>query len=262
MENNQTILMEFAERLYAASDIDALFDALERAVGQLGFEHVSYTYVPDVLNRLLGDLSPVFKLSREYPVDFIDQYAACNFGQHDFTIKKIAQGEQTPVRWWDMAKQLNAMEKNIIEVARQDYGLNQGITIPVFSDGYSIAGVSVTSRDSGSQFDFLYQERIRTLTLIARMFSDRALLLPRNRAIFYAPFLNNLSATEKAVLSRLANGAHLKAIASELQLDYKYLANTVLASLRRKFGDVSRDQLLYQAGKMEFEQFFPTVKPE
>ena len=94
MENNQTILMGFVERLYAASDIDSLFNALEWAVKQLGFDHVSYTYVPDLLNRLLGDLSPVFKLSEAYPVDFIDQYAACNFGQHDFTIKKISQGEQ------------------------------------------------------------------------------------------------------------------------------------------------------------------------
>lgn len=262
MENNQTILMGFVERLYAASDIDSLFNALEWAVKQLGFDHVSYTYVPDLLNRLLGDLSPVFKLSEAYPVDFIDQYAACNFGQHDFTIKKISQGEQAPVRWWDMAGQLDAKEKNVIQVARQDYGLRHGITIPVLSDGGSIAGVSVTSGENDMLFDLLYHERVRTLALIARMFSDRALQLPRNRAIFYKPFLSGLSATEKAVLSKLAQGGHLKSIAGELQLDYKYLANTVIASLRKKFGDVSRDQLMYQAGKIEFEQLFNTVTPD
>lgn len=254
MESNQIVLLGFVERLYAANDIDSLFSSLEWAVAQLGFEHVSYTYVPDLLNRLLGDLSPVFKLSQDYPTHFIDQYAASNFGEHDFTIKKILQGEQEPVRWWELVRELNSEEKFIIQVARQDYGLRQGITIPVFSDGASMAGVSITSGETDHLFNLLYHERIKTLTLISRMFSDRALQIPRNRAVFYAPFLNGLSATEKSVLSMLAEGIHLKTIASQLQLDYKYLANAVISSLRRKFGDLSRDQLMYQAGRIEFDK--------
>lgn len=254
MDDNQAVLLGFVERLFSASDIDTMFDALEQAASGLGFEHVSFTYIPDFLNRQLCDLAPVFKLSRQYPVEFIDQYAACNFGQHDFTIKKITQGEMETVRWWEMARQLAPQEKYVIEVARQDYGLRHGITIPVFSEAGAIAGVSVTCNETDQLFDRLCQERINTLTQIARMFSDRALQLPRHRAEFYRPFLDKLSSTEKAVLSRLAQGGNLKTISRDLQLDYKYLANTVIASLRRKFGNVTRDKLLYEAGRIEFDK--------
>lgn len=262
MVDHTTILNDFLQRLHNETDIDALFEALEQAVKQLGFEHVSYCYIPDILNRLLGDLSPVFKLSSQYPVDFIDEYEACHFGQHDFTIKKITQGEQTPVRWWEMAAQMDRKEKHIIEVARADYGLRQGITIPVFSDGRTIAGVSVKNSESDRLFDLQYRERIKTLTLISRLFSDRALQTPRNRSIFYKPFLNSLSTTEQAVLTLLADGRHLKSIAVQLQLDYKYIANTVMASLRKKFGNVTRDQLMYLAGQMEFTDLVEIVLPD
>lgn len=254
MDGNQAVLLGFVERLFSASDIDAMFEALEQAAIQLGFEHVSFTYIPDFLNRQLNNLAPVFKLSQHYPVEFINQYAACNFGQHDFTIKKITRGDMATVRWWEMARQLAPQEKYVIEVARQDYGLRHGITIPVFSEAGAIAGISVTCSEADQLFDRLCQERIATLTQIARMFSDRALQLPRHRAAFYRPFLERLSSTEKAVLSRLAQSHNLKTISRDLQLDYKYLANTVIASLRRKFGNVTRDKLMYEAGRIEFDK--------
>lgn len=258
MDACQQILVNFAEKLYASEDIDTLFRELELAANQLGFEHISYTYVPDLLRRLLTELSPVFKLSSNYRTEFIEHYNQCNFGQHDFTIKRIAQMASEPINWWEEASQrnLSVEEKNIIEVAREDYGLRHGVTIPVFSDGSSIAGVSVTSGEKDPLFALLYQERVKYMTLIARMFSDRVLQLPQTRAHFLEPFLNLLSATEKNVLMLLSRGDNLKAIASELKLDYKYLANTVISSLRRKFGDIPRDQLLYQAGLIGFDQLF------
>lgn len=254
MNDNQAVLLGFVERLFSAHDLDTMFDALEQAVNKLGFEHVSFTYIPDFLNRQLCELVPVFKLSRQYPVEFIDHYAASHFGQHDFTIKRITRGEMEAVRWWELARQLSPQEKQVIEVAREDYGLRHGITIPVFSEAGAIAGVSVTCSENDPLFDQLCHERIDTLILIARMFSDRALQLPRHRAEFYRPFLDRLSSTEKAVLSRLAQGCNLKAVSRDLQLDYKYLANTIIASLRKKFGNVTRDQLLYEAGRIEFDK--------
>lgn len=262
MVDHASILSDFSQRLYDSDDIDTLFSTLEWAVKQLGFEHVSYSYIPDMLNRLLGNLSPVFKLSNQYPIDFIDEYEACRFGQHDFTIKKITEGEQAPLPWWQMAGQLNRKEKHIIEVARHDYGLRQGITIPVYSDGRTIAGVSIKSSESDRLFDLLYDEHIEKLTLISRMFSDRILQSPRNRSIFYKPFINSMSTTEQAVLTLLAEGHHLKTIATQLQLDYKYISNTVMASLRKKFGNVTRDQLMYLAGRMEFADLMEIALPD
>ena len=254
MQDTKITLHEFIEALYAAQDLDSAFQALECAVLKLGFEHLSYTYIPDQLNRLLSQLSPVFKLSSQYRTDFIDHYQDANFGQHDFTIKKMTQGELTPISWWDTAKQepLEQKELNVIEVARNEYGLRHGVTIPVYAAGGSVAGLSVTSPEQDKLFALLYEDRIGTLTLIARMFSDRVLQLPANRALFFNPFLDQFSSTEKQVLTLLAQGSQLKQIAFQLQLDYKYLSNAVIPSLRKKFGNVTRDQLMYEAGRIQF----------
>lgn len=258
MNSNQRILLEFTEQIYYQTDVDQMFAIFEKAVNELGFENVSYTYIPEVISELLSDVSPVFKISQDYDTHFIDQYSQEKFGMVDFTIKRILAGEQRAMNWWHEAKRktLSEEEKHVIQVARDDYGMRQGITIPTYLSGGSLSGVSVTCNESDHAFDLLYQERIRTLEIISRMFNDRLLHQTQAQAIFLAPILKKLTETEKNVLLMLSQGVHLKLIARELNLDYKYLANNVVSSLRKKFGNVPRDQLLYKAGLMNFGQLF------
>lgn len=184
-------------------------------------------------------------------------------GRDDFTIKRITGGDLTPMIWWREVecKRLTKSELEVIAVARQEYGIHQGISIPTFTDGYNIAGVSVTREEIDSGFDRICKERGDYLRKISLMFSDRVLCLSEARAVFMAPILRTLSTTEKQVLCELARGHNLKTICRELKLDYKYVANSVIKSLRQKFGDVTRDTLMYEAGMLNFAQLLPNRCP-
>jgi DNA-binding CsgD family transcriptional regulator len=133
-------------------------------------------------------------------------------------------------------------------VARQEYGIHQGISVPTFTDGYNIAGISVTREEADRGFDRLCDERGDYLRRMSLMFSDRVLCMSKARTVFMTPILQTLSTTEKQVLRELAQGRNLKAVCLELKLDYKYVANSVLKNLRKKFGNVTRDTLMYEAG--------------
>jgi hypothetical protein len=255
MDLTDRVLIEFINEIDTATDLDTHFEALEKAVAALGFENVSYTYVPSVLGNSLQRYAPVFKLSRFYNMAFIEHYSQEMFAQHDFTIKRIQSGDLRPMNWWEEAdrKVLDSNEKHVIEVARQDYGIRHGISLPTFSDGASIAGVSVTSPDSDHHFDLLYTERLDTMRKIARIFSDRVLIMPQNRASFLLPILERLSQTEKMLLQKLSQGKVLKTAATEIGIGHRY-AGDVVERLRGKLGNISREQLLYIAGMLEFSK--------
>jgi Autoinducer binding domain. len=249
----QQVFLDYCETLYSAQDIDTMFAGLEKAVQAMGFDNVSYTYVPSALGQSLHQLAPIFKISRGYNTKFIQHYSEARFGKDDFTIKRITGGDLTPMIWWREAKdkRLNKSEQEVIEVARQDYGIYQGVSLPTYTDGRSIAGVSITREERDVDFDQLYKERGAYLRKMAMMFSDRVLCLTEARAVFMMPIIQSLSLTEKQVLCELAKGRNLKAVCLELKLDYKYVANSVIKSLRKKFGNVTRDTLMYEAGLLD-----------
>jgi hypothetical protein len=255
MDVTDQVLLDFINEIDTAVDLDGHFVALEKAATALGFENVSYTYVPSVLGNSLQQYAPVFKLSRSYNMAFIEHYTQEMFAQHDFTIKRIRAGDLRPMNWWEEADQkaLSDSEKHVIEVARQDYGIRNGLSLPTFSDGASIAGVSVTSPDSDHQFQLLYGERRDTMRKIARIFSDRILVMPQNRASFLLPMLERMSKTEKLLLQKLSQDKTLNVAASELGIGQRYASNLV-EGLRNKLGNISREQLLYIAGMLEFSK--------
>ena len=256
MSTVNQIVLDYYDQLFSADGIDEMFLALEKATASLGFDNLSYTFVPGGISQSPNKLQPIFKISKRYNVGFIRHYVDAEFGQEDFTIKRILSGELSPMVWWQEAKNksISRAEKAVIEVARGEYGIHHGISIPTYTDGYNIAGVSVTREYRDHQFDELCLERGEHLQRISQMFSDRVLCRHDIRAVFMAPFLQKLTATEKKVLSKLAKGCNLKAVCHELQLDYKYVANSVIKSLRKKFGNVTRDALMYEAGMLNFSQ--------
>lgn len=250
MNQITNIFLDFTEALYQATTIDDMFSALETAVTSMGFDNLSYTYVPRVIAAKHLPVSPVFKISQEYNQQFIDHYAEAGFAKDDFAIKRILAGDLSPINWWEYRKSnvLTHEEITVIQVAREEYKINNGITLPTYTDGESLAGVSVVSSESDQIFSLLYQEKFDYLHRMSFMFSDRVLSRSDFYQMFYHPFINLLSDTEKHVLIGLAKGEHLKVIADQVGRDYKYISNYVVSSLKKKFGAVTRDQLLFEIG--------------
>lgn len=247
------MVLDFIESLDNSKTMSDLFHSLEVVANQLGFEGVSYTYIPPVILNNLQENSPVFVKSDAFSDGFISQYEEDNLGEHDFVIKCVLNNDLKPVHWWQAVEQrrVDRDEKRLIEIARSDYQIENAISIPTFKNGDSIAGVSITSSEDKYYFDKLFDERIQLFGRLCRIFSDRIILTPQYQANFYLPFLKKLSFTEKQLLLLLAEGVPLKRAAEKANIKYKYAGN-VVERLRVKFGDVSRERLFYIAGLIRF----------
>lgn len=254
-KSRNMVLLDFIEAMDEANGLDNLFSSLAEASFQLGFDGILYTYIPNVISNSLDEQGPVFLKTDSYDDGYIKHYTEASFAECDFTIKRISTGSMAPINWWQEAenKTLNRHEKNIIEVARHDYHLRYGATIPLMSKLSGISGISVICFDHSPTFSQLFEDSLDTLRIIGQLFNDRVLVSERYQACFYLPFLNRLSATQKLVLAGLAQGKHLKKIADETNISYRYSAN-VVDTLREKFGHVSRERLMYMAGLMHFDE--------
>lgn len=255
IKQQRLVMLDFLEKIDQCADIDSMFVALDRATHQLGYDGIAYTYIPTVISESLDAMSPVFKLSDGYNPDFISHYADAAFAENDFTIKRIAEGHKLPINWWQeaRAKSISAQEQHIIEVARDDYHLRHGVTIPTHYQEDGIAGISVVSQDNDAHFSQLYSETLNSLCDLSKLFNAKVMMSVDSKACFYLPFLQSLSYTQQQVLSHLAAGVNLKRVADKLDINYKY-AHHVVKQLREKFGNVSRERLMYLAGLMRFNE--------
>ena len=256
MQSNTQLFLDFSAQLYKTASIDDMFALLEQSIVALGFDNVSYTYLPRVLATSDLSIAPVFKISTDYNRDFIEHYSKAGFAKHDFTIKRILKGDLSPIDWWQEQnnQQLSSEESEVIRVAREDYQIRNGLSLPTFSDGYSLAGLSLVSEANDTAFAKLCRESTDIAHQMAFMFSDRVLNRADFYGLFYQPFTNQLSNTEKRVLIGLSEGLNVKEIAENIGRDYKYISNFVLDRLRKKFGNVSRDKLLFEAGANRIDQ--------
>jgi len=86
------------------------------------------------------------------------------------------------------------------------------------------------------------------------MYSDRVLGISSSKSFFGSPILEKMTQTEIRVVSMMAKGINIQAIAHELNLDYKYIANKVLPNVRKKMGGISRDRMMYNVGRMAIDR--------
>lgn len=249
------VTLEFIEQLDNAANMGALFQALERAANQLGFEGVSYTYIPPQILNNLETSSPVFVKSDSFSDGFITHYEEDHLGEHDFVIKRVLENDFVPVHWQQEIerRRLSHQEKRVVEIARNDYDIENAISIPTYKRDDGVAGITVISRERKYFFDKLFDERIKLFSRLCRIFSDRITLNPEYQVNFVKPFLNSLTFTEKQLLLLLASGVPLKKAAYQLNVSYGYAGN-VMDKLRAKFGDITRERLFYLAGVMKFHR--------
>ncbi len=253
--SHRLIIADFIEAIDRATSLDAMFNALELAAYRMGFEGIAYTYAPALIVDSLGSNTPVFKVSESYSPQFIQHYSEELFAESDFTIKRILSGDLTPMNWWKEVsdKTITKQETRVLQVARTDYHLTNGLSVPTYAQSGSIAGVSVISSDQSYMFEKLCADSVDSLQKISRIFSNRVIGDGRCRNFFLASFLNGLSPTQKSILKGLAKGEHLKQISSRLNISYKYSFN-VVDQLKEKFGQVNREQLMYIAGVLQIEE--------
>lgn len=241
------LIVDYVSELCAAEGIDRCFAALERAVIRLGFDGIIYSSYLLCLEKE-GGAPPVLLRSDGFDAAFLKHYVEAGFTDHDFTIKRIMRGDLKPIDWWheDERGALEAQERAVIEVARQDYGLYNGISVPTLGNQEEIAGASLVSRDKGPLFRKLLDEQLEVLRNLVRLFHDRIHADPVCRKSMMLTYLADLSEKERKILEFLTTGRPLKSIDGE-EITPAY-ANKLLSSLSQRLGANNRQQLRYVLG--------------
>jgi len=246
--NTNKLLIDFITEFDAAANLSDGFAVLEKAVEKLGFSAIAYTLIPVGLNALESN-NPTFLASANFSQDFLAHYAGANFAADDFTIKRILNGNLKPMNWWQEERRglLLEPEKKVIETAKTDYSINNGLSIPMLSSPQHIAGASVISEENDAYFTMLLEERLALLRAIITLFHHRVYGNFDYRKAFYLPILDSLTEREKRVLQLLVTDQPYKAMDRNSGLSASAAANG-RSDLFRKFAVKNASELAYLAG--------------
>lgn len=241
----------FIDELYAASSFDECFKVYEKYIKLLGFDGGTYTYIPKLSLETQFSSTPIFVHTSDYPTDFLEDYSVSNFDKNDFTLrqaKSLVTNQFVTMDWreYELNNQVNSAEKELIVLIREEYQIKNAITILTMHPS-GLSGTSLISSNKDDQFSLLKQDNLQTMIRCAQCFhSSIVSSLPQQLVL---STLENLTQTERDVLRHLASGAVLKTIPDKVDVTYKYAAN-LLGDLRKKFGHISRDRLMYLAGAL------------
>jgi DNA-binding CsgD family transcriptional regulator len=215
----------------------------------MGFTGVTYSLIPIGLSALISQ-GPVFLTSSNFSPAFLDHYLNANFAADDFTIKQILKRDLTPKDWWAEAQKgaLISTERHVIQVAKTDYGISNGLSIPTLSTPQLIAGASVISDAATScHFAMLINERSHILQTIIKLFHHRVCSDFEYRKFFYLPLLSKLTEREKRVLTHTVTGQAYKTIDGTDGISASSASN-VRSVLFKQFGVKNASELAYLTG--------------
>ncbi len=244
--NKNNLLIDFIIEFESSSSLNDCFKVLEKCVEGLGFTGLVYSLIP--LHHLANN-DPVFLASSNFSANFLEQYAYENFATHDYTIKRIITGDLTPTDWWAEEEQgkLLTQEKHVIQVAKSDYHIFNGISIPTLSAAHQIAGASIISQDNNLSFATLLEERLLILRAIINLFHYRVCSNLEFTKNFYFPLLTKLTELEKKVLQFTVSGRSYKSIDANDGISANSASN-VRSDLFKKFKVKNVNELAYIAG--------------
>jgi hypothetical protein len=250
MPLKHALLGHFVDDLYRVDTVPGRFHVYENYIANLGFDGATYTFFPNVLWQISNSFAPIFLHTDDYPTSFLKHYSDANFHEQDFTIRLGHTNQVPQVMDWrehELQGQISAAENVVIQVAREEYGIRNALTIPTLRPETGIGGMSIISAEKDHCFQQLKQENLETLLRCTQLFHDISFTNAKTSAMFVQPFLQTLKPKEIQILKHLASGHHLKKI--DHGISYRYAAN-MLDELRARMGGITKDKLMYLIGQL------------
>ena len=248
---NDTLLRDYLFELYQATSFNDRFNIYYKYTRKLGFEDVAYSIMPGIQFESIYKKNPVFMSSGSFSTDFLDHYSSEELIKDDFTIRNIKDNKLSPMDWRDYEKnmRLREKEKNLILLAREDYGIRNALSIPTMKNDLGIAGASIICSDNDNAFKGLKQERMRDLVFITHRFHESNLNKRNLPKMFVAPFLEYLTVNEIGILCHLASGQHFQRIEYSIDIaSYKVASNALNNLRKKKFNNITKERLMYLCG--------------
>ena len=247
--NLNTLLGNYINELYAVETLEARFLVYETYIKTLGFDGATYLFAARAQWEAFTNIPLIFLHTTAYPTQFLEHYYAERLDQHDFTVRKVLEGDTCPMDWreHEQQTQLSAKEQRVIQLARVDYGIINSISVPTMLDERGAAGASIISTEKDYTFQILKHERLETLRHCTKLFHDINFADSNLPQKFVLPLLSSLTTKEVTIIRYLASGAPFKNIKDHTGISYSY-ATKVLDKLRHRLGGITKDKLLYLIG--------------
>lgn len=252
-DNADGQILEFASKIDNARNFDECFDLLTETAKSMGFDGVLYTYTPLLFTDKNVDFQPIMRVSDNYGLDYLEHYQKNNYAQYDHMIEAAINGEDRIVDWFYEAYNLPLEGKSleVLETA-QRFGIRNGLSFPTLLSKEAFAGASFICRRDDDYFKTICVPKAQLLRVLTQLFHHKVIAEQHYQEVFIVPFLRKLSKTKLRVLQALANGENVKKIAANLSNDAKYTQN-LIGEIRKDFGNVPRDRLLYLAGTINID---------
>ncbi|RVU85864.1 hypothetical protein EOL70_05160 [Leucothrix sargassi] len=246
MTVHHQLVGELIEGIFAVETLEQQYAIFNNIVQRLGFESSAYTFIPNVVLETDLDYPPVFIKSDAFSDSFIEQYVADRFDEHDFTIRAAKDDKLFPMDWQESIQSdyLTEPEKNVLVLAKEEHGIQHGITVPVMNEAAGIAGFSITNTLPDRNFDLLKQENIATLRLCTKAFNDIVFARPYRYHEFIPHSLRNLREKELIVLEFVLQGRSMAELGRSREPISKKYGENLLLELKKKFGGVSTHELI------------------
>jgi hypothetical protein len=228
------------------------FQHLTESVADLGFDGVVYSFYPKP-SYVNEKIQPMLHFSEAF-APFVDHYMNHDYWKRDFVLRLAMKGRRKPIDWWHEinAGNVSADEQTVTREAREVFSIRQGLSVPVLSGEYAIAGISVMSKNEDPEhFAQLIDDGLKDLEKLATRYHGKILLTKEEIQFFIRPLLESLNDTKKTVLKHLIIGQPLKTIEGVKE---RY-AEQVVMKIRKDFGGITTNELLYILGMMNFNDF-------
>lgn len=243
----------YAELLYKSDSIDKKFSILEDFILDAGFDGVFYSFFPK-LSSLSNTLQPAFQFSNCYAA-FIKEYQDNNYIQHDFIMRLIEEGNHEIIDWWkeEELTKLSDNEKLLCNTIKNKYKVTKGLTFPTLNNNHGFAGASIVSFKSTYKDIKIENEVLKQLKDSVQIYHDHMMMHQDDRYKFILPLLKSLTVKKKIVIKHLISGQPMKKI-EEHGVTERY-GEKLLLEIRKSFGDISKNELIYLLGLLNISEY-------
>ncbi|MBC2779186.1 LuxR family transcriptional regulator [Parasphingopyxis marina] len=209
----------FFERIRAATDRHAVWDALVGYFDRRGFDKIYAIHFPP---PGASDGEHRIAISSGYPEELVLRYLSTDMWDND-AVPRYARSHPKPFFWFDVQKEMSLTEKQKGAIAEfAALGVRNGLAIPVFGPNGRNGCVSVAIADDGRR---LTDPEIAEFQAVSQMAHQRFCELLEDRV--QEPI--TLSPRETEILTWVARGKSNNVIGEILGIS----ANTVDTHLRR-----------------------------
>ncbi len=140
----------------------------------------------------------------------------------------------------------------MITVAKEEYAISNGISIPLMNEARGIAGASIISDEKPQYYKKLVAESRNELEIYAHIFHTHVMSSPEKHALFLQPFLATLTDTEKKLLPFIVLGKPMKTLNIKNGMSHRY-GEKCIKTIRKKFGfNIIMSHQKHYAGGVNF----------